>query len=366
MLAMDVQGPEFSFCEHGPIGGFLANIGTCTPCVDDAFVPSAVVDLGATLELIGLRTRERHRSHRRRHLPAVVVAFSSGTITTPTVTLTELGESLVDVPFSFTAVMNGYLENPVTRPSGRAAPLHSGTHRQRQGIGELHRPHRREQPGRTLLSLGSAHAVRLRAAAAGAGARDAVPRGWRNRRARGQAITGVADAEKGRTAGTRRLAHRVNIGRIRGSLRLITQRSRVQIPPPQPINGPETRFHGPFSCVRLLLKTRPATVRHKRLVQRLAQNALPEWARRVAGIGGVGQHLRSFSPMCVKRKRTSRLWQRCRSIELRQTRRPLTSSSGRSRRCSARVWACKPPFTEGELLTLHSKPNPGRWSCTQR
>ena len=50
------------------------------------------------------------------------VAFGSGTITTPTVTLTELGQSLVDVPFSFTAVMNGYLESPVTRPSN-APPI---------------------------------------------------------------------------------------------------------------------------------------------------------------------------------------------------------------------------------------------------
>jgi PEP-CTERM motif len=54
--------------------------------------------------------------------PLVFVTFSSGTITTPTATLTELGESLVELPFSFTAVMNGYLESPVTRPSD-APPL---------------------------------------------------------------------------------------------------------------------------------------------------------------------------------------------------------------------------------------------------
>src|SRR4029450_1254794 len=38
-------------------------------------------------------------------------------ITTATATLTELGSTLVEVPFAFTAVMNGYLESPVTRPS---------------------------------------------------------------------------------------------------------------------------------------------------------------------------------------------------------------------------------------------------------
>ena len=31
--------------------------------------------------------------------------------------LTELGSTLVEVPFTLTAVMNGYLESPVTRPS---------------------------------------------------------------------------------------------------------------------------------------------------------------------------------------------------------------------------------------------------------
>ena len=51
---MGVQGSEFSILST-PIGGFLANIGTCTPCVDAGFVPSPLVDLGATLELIGVR-----------------------------------------------------------------------------------------------------------------------------------------------------------------------------------------------------------------------------------------------------------------------------------------------------------------------
>ena len=50
-LVMNVQGPAFSFWTNGgPIGGFLANIGSCTPCVDASFVPSPVVNLGATLE----------------------------------------------------------------------------------------------------------------------------------------------------------------------------------------------------------------------------------------------------------------------------------------------------------------------------
>ncbi len=49
--------------------------------------------------------------------PLVYVGFSSGTFTTPTATLTELGSSLVDVPFTFAGVMNGFLEHPLTRPS---------------------------------------------------------------------------------------------------------------------------------------------------------------------------------------------------------------------------------------------------------
>ncbi len=73
--------------------------------------------------------------------PHVWVGFESGTITTPRVTLTELGESFVDVPFSFNTLMHGYLGDLVQGNLERA--LHSRTHRQRQGVGELLRPLRR-------------------------------------------------------------------------------------------------------------------------------------------------------------------------------------------------------------------------------
>jgi hypothetical protein len=119
LFVMDVQGPGFSFVST-PIGGFLANMGSCTPCVDDAFVPSAIVDLGATLEPSGQGAIQGVIEGTT--YPLTFVTFSSGTFITPTATLTELGESLVEVPFSFTAVMNGYLESPVTRPDD-APPL---------------------------------------------------------------------------------------------------------------------------------------------------------------------------------------------------------------------------------------------------
>ena len=119
-LIMNVQGPEFSF-NGGPIGGFLANIRDCLPCADDDLVPSAVVDLGATLNSSGFDDGTGTGLIEGVTYPQVHVRFSSGTITTPTTTLTELGESLVELPFSFTAVMNGYLEHQVTRPSD--APL---------------------------------------------------------------------------------------------------------------------------------------------------------------------------------------------------------------------------------------------------
>jgi hypothetical protein len=125
-LIMNVQGPEFSFLTNGgPIGGFLPNIDDCNPCgVFDGgvFVPSPVVDLGATLNSSGFDDGTGTGLIEGVTYPQVHVRFSSGTITTPSVTLTELGESLVDVPFSFTAVMNGYLEDQVTRPSN-APPI---------------------------------------------------------------------------------------------------------------------------------------------------------------------------------------------------------------------------------------------------
>jgi hypothetical protein len=115
-LIMNVQGPGFSFVTSGgPIGGFLPNIGSCTPCVDDGFVPSAVVDLGATLPFTGLGFELGSGTGVIEGVtyPHVWVGFDSGTITTPTVTLTELGESFVDVPFSINTLMNGYLGDPV-------------------------------------------------------------------------------------------------------------------------------------------------------------------------------------------------------------------------------------------------------------
>jgi hypothetical protein len=120
-LAMGVEGPELSVVST-PIGGFLANIGSCTPCVDGGFVPTPLVDLGATLNSAGFSEGAIMGVIEGITYPLTFVAFSSGTITTPAVTLTELGRSLVDVPFSFTAVMNGFLESPVTRPSN-APPI---------------------------------------------------------------------------------------------------------------------------------------------------------------------------------------------------------------------------------------------------
>jgi hypothetical protein len=115
-LIMNIQGPEFSFwTSGGPIGGFLANIGTCTPCVDEDFVPSPVVDLGAKLETqkLGFELGSGTGLVEGVTYPHVWVGFDSGTITTPTVTLTELGESFVDVPFSLNTLMHGYLGDPL-------------------------------------------------------------------------------------------------------------------------------------------------------------------------------------------------------------------------------------------------------------
>jgi PEP-CTERM motif len=87
------------------------------------FVPSPVVDLGATLNSSGFGGQGAIKGVIEGiTYPLTFVTLSSGTITTPTATLTELGESLVEVPFSFTTVMNGYLESPVTRPDN-APPL---------------------------------------------------------------------------------------------------------------------------------------------------------------------------------------------------------------------------------------------------
>jgi hypothetical protein len=105
-LVMNVQGTAFSFfTSGGPIGGFLPNIDECLPCA------SPVVDLGAKLETqkLGFEPGSGTGVVEGVSYPHVWVGFESGTITTPTVTLTELGESFVDVPFSFNTLMHGYL-----------------------------------------------------------------------------------------------------------------------------------------------------------------------------------------------------------------------------------------------------------------
>jgi hypothetical protein len=115
-LLIGVQQPGFSFVST-PIGGFLAHIGSCTPCVDAGFIPSSVVDLGAMLDSSGFANGAITGVVDGITYPIAYVAFGSGTFTTLMTTLTDLGESIVDVPFSFSAVMNGYHESPVTRPS---------------------------------------------------------------------------------------------------------------------------------------------------------------------------------------------------------------------------------------------------------
>jgi hypothetical protein len=105
-LVMNVQGTAFSFfTSGGPIGGFLPNIDECLPCA------SPVVDLGAKLETqkLGFEPGSGTGVVEGVSYPHVWVGFESGAITTPTVTLTELGESFVDVPFSFNTLMHGYL-----------------------------------------------------------------------------------------------------------------------------------------------------------------------------------------------------------------------------------------------------------------
>jgi hypothetical protein len=107
MAQLDVQGSGFSFI--GSVDGFLGNTASCTPCA------SPVADLGATFDQFS--TGGGTGVIEGVTYPLVYVGFSSGTFTTPTATLSELGSSLVEVPFTFTGVMNGYLEHPLTRPS---------------------------------------------------------------------------------------------------------------------------------------------------------------------------------------------------------------------------------------------------------
>jgi hypothetical protein len=104
---LDVQGSGLLFT--GALEGFLANAASCTPCI------SPVADLGAHLDQFS--TGGGTGVIEGVTYPLVYVGFSSGTFTAPTATLTELGSSLVEVPFAFTGVMNGYLEHPLIRPS---------------------------------------------------------------------------------------------------------------------------------------------------------------------------------------------------------------------------------------------------------
>ena len=103
----DIQGSGFSFT--GVLEGYLGNAAACTPCA------SPVADLGATLDQFssggGTGVIEGVT------YPLVYVGFSSGTFTTPTAMLTDLGSSLIEVPFTFAGVMNGYLEHPLIRPA---------------------------------------------------------------------------------------------------------------------------------------------------------------------------------------------------------------------------------------------------------
>ena len=103
----DIQGSGFSFT--GVVEGFLGNPASCTPCL------SPVADLGAQLDQFS--TGAGTGLIEGVTYPLVYVGFSSGTFTTPTATLTELGSTLVQVPFTFTGVMNGFLEHPLIRPS---------------------------------------------------------------------------------------------------------------------------------------------------------------------------------------------------------------------------------------------------------
>src|SRR3954471_3668631 len=106
--SLDVVGDGFSFMGYFE-GGFLSNLAACTPCA------SSSVNLGASIAPDS--TGGGAGTIKGVDYPWVYIGFSSGTFTTPTAMLTDLGASMVEVPFEFSAVMNGYLESPVTRPS---------------------------------------------------------------------------------------------------------------------------------------------------------------------------------------------------------------------------------------------------------
>jgi hypothetical protein len=104
---LDIRGAGFSFT--GALEGYIANAAACTPCT----LP--VADLGATLDQFS--TGGGTGVIEGVTYPLVYVGFSSGTFTAPTAPLTELGSSLIEVPFTFAGVMNGYLEHPLIRPN---------------------------------------------------------------------------------------------------------------------------------------------------------------------------------------------------------------------------------------------------------
>ena len=104
---LDIQASGFSFT--GALEGFLANAAACTPCT------SPIADLGATFDQFSSGAGSGVIEGVT--YPLVYVGFSSGTFSAPTATLTELGSTLVEVPFSFAGTLNGYLEHPLTRPS---------------------------------------------------------------------------------------------------------------------------------------------------------------------------------------------------------------------------------------------------------
>jgi hypothetical protein len=125
---LDIQGSGFSFT--GALDGFLGNAAACTPCL------SPVADLGATLDQFssggGTGVIEGVT------YPLVYVGFSSGTFTTPTATLTELGSTRGAVHLH--RRHERVCRAPADPAFRRASDFHGGARRQRTGIGTLLRP----------------------------------------------------------------------------------------------------------------------------------------------------------------------------------------------------------------------------------
>lgn len=121
----------------GSVEGFLGNAAACSPCA------SPVVDLGATLDPFS--TGGGTGGIDGVSYSLVYIGFPSGTFSTGTAPLTELGVSVVEVPFTFSGVMNGYLEHPLIRPSDHSARgdgAHAGRSPAIEGSGgrQNHRP----------------------------------------------------------------------------------------------------------------------------------------------------------------------------------------------------------------------------------